>query len=295
MAAEMVDTGRLYGRTLARVEPHWIEQAAGHLIRKSWSDPHWERRAGQAVCFERGVLYGLTLYAQRRINAAAIDPKASRELLIREGLVAGDWETDCAFFAHNQKLVTEVHQLEARIRRPDLLVDEQFLMDWYEQQIPAEICTGPALERWWRAAVRSHPQLLHLQRDQLLRKQADGVDDQRFPARIVHRGMSFEARYHFEPGAEDDGLTLEVPLYALNQVDAIRAEWLVPGMLADKAHALLRSLGQRYRRHLVPVEAWAAGFAQRMDARLRLDQDGAGEIDPRARPLLAALIEDLRE
>ena len=297
MAAEMVDTGRLYGRTLARIEPHWIEQAAGHLIRKSWSEPHWERKAGQAVCFERGVLYGLTLYAQRRVHAAAIDPRASRELLIREGLVAGEWESDCAFFAHNRKLIAEVHQLEARIRRPDLLVDEQFLQDWYEARIPAEICTGPALEKWWRQAVRQDPNLLRLNREQLLRKQTEGVDDRRFPARVVHRGVSFEARYHFEPGADDDGVTLEVPLYALNQVDAVRTEWLVPGMLADKVQALLRSLGQRHRRHLVPIEAWASGFAQRIEARAQKLQ-GEGEsasIDPCARPLLTVLIDDLRE
>ena len=297
MAAEMVDTGRLYGRTLARIEPHWIEQAASHLIRKSWSEPHWERKAGQAVCFERGVLYGLTLYTQRRVHASAIDPRASRELLIREGLVAGDWESDCAFFVHNRKLIAEVHQLEARIRRPDLLVDEQFLQDWYESRIPAEICTGQALEKWWRQAVRQDAQLLRLNREQLLRKQTEGVDDRRFPARLVHRGVSFETRYHFEPGADDDGVTLEVPLYALNQVDAVRTEWLVPGMLADKVQALLRSLGQRHRRHLVPIETWASGFAQRIEARIQqMQTEGeSAAMDPCARPLLMVLIEDLRE
>jgi ATP-dependent helicase HrpA len=283
MAAEMVDTGRLYARTVARIDPAWIEQVAAHLIKRSWSEPHWEKRAGQVVAFERGVMYGLTLYAQRRVHYAAIDPRLSRELMIREALVAGDWESDCAFFRHNRRVVAEVEQLEAKIRRPDLLVDEQFLFDWFDAQVPADVASGQQLERWWRAASREAPDLLKLSRDQLLRKDADGVDHRNFPRRLVMRGVGFEADYHFDPGADDDGVTLNVPLYALNQVDAVRAEWLVPGMLPDKVAALLKSLPQKHRRHLLPLDAWAAGFVERAG-------EGVG-----ARPLLDALIEALRE
>jgi ATP-dependent helicase HrpA len=283
MAAEMVDTGRLYGRTLARIDPAWIEQAAAHLIRKSWSEPHWEKRAGQVVAMERGVLYGLVVYAQRRVHYASIDPKLARELLIREALVAGDWESDCAFFRHNRKVVAEVEQLEAKIRRPDLLVDERFLFDWFDAQVPAEVTSGQQLERWWRAASRERPELLKLSREALLRKDAEGVDHRNFPRRVEMRGVGFEALYHFDPGADDDGVTLQVPLYALNQVDAARAEWLVPGMLVDKVAALLKSLPQKQRRHLLPLDAWAAGFVAR-----------SGEAGG-ARGLIEALIDDLRE
>jgi ATP-dependent helicase HrpA len=283
MAAEMVDTGRLYGRTLARIDPAWIEQTAAHLIRKSWSEPHWEKRAGQVVAMERGTLYGLVIYGQRRVHYASIDPKLARELLIREALVAGDWESDCAFFRHNRKVVAEVEQLEAKIRRPDLLVDEQYLYDWFDAEVPADVTSGQQLERWWRAASRERPELLKLSRDQLLRKDADGVDHRNFPKRVEMRGVGFEALYHFDPGADDDGVTLQVPIYALNQVDAARAEWLVPGMLADKVAALLKSLPQKQRRHLLPLDAWAAGFVERAG-------EGAG-----ARPLVDALIDDLRE
>ena len=283
MAAEMVDTGKLYARTVARIDPAWIEQAAAHLIKRSWSEPHWEKRAGQVVAFERGVLYGLVVYAQRRAHYGPIDPKLSRELLIREALVAGDWDSDCAFHRHNRKVVAEVEQLEAKIRRPDLLVDEQFLYDWFDALVPAEVTSGAQLERWWRTASRESPELLKLSREQLLRKDADGVDHRNFPKRIEMRGVPLEALYHFDPGADDDGVTLQVPLYALNQVDAVRTEWLVPGMLADKVAALLKSLPQKYRRHLLPLDAWASGFVSR-----------TGEVMP-ARSLLDALIEDLRE
>ncbi len=283
MAAEMVDTSRLYARTLARIDPGWIEQAAGHLIRKSWSDPHWEKKAGQAVALERGVLYGLTVYAQRRVHYASIDPKLARELLIREALVAGDWDSECAFFRHNRRVIAEIEQLEAKIRRPDLLVDEQFLYDWFDAQVPADVCSGAQLERWWRAASRGQPGLLQLSREQLLRKDAEGIDHRNFPRRIAMRGVEFDAHYHFDPGADDDGVTLLVPLYALNQVDGVRAEWLVPGMLGDKVAALLKSLPPKHRRHLQPFDAWASGFIARIG-------DAAG-----TRPLLDALIDDVRE
>ncbi|HMS81434.1 MAG TPA: ATP-dependent RNA helicase HrpA, partial [Burkholderiaceae bacterium] len=284
MAAEMVDTGRLYGRTLARIEPAWVEQAASHLIRRSWSEPHWEKKAGQVVALERGTLYGLAVYAQRRVHYASIDPKLARELLIREALVAGDWDSECAFFRHNRRLVAEVEQLEAKMRRPDLLVDDAFLHDWFDAQLPADVTSGQQLERWWRAASRERPELLKLSRDQLLRKDAGDVDHRNFPRRVSMRGVGFDASYHFDPGADDDGVTLQVPLYALNQVDATRAEWLVPGMLADKVAALLKSLPQKHRRHLLPLDARAAAFVAR-----------TGDPDAGARPLVEALIEDLRE
>jgi ATP-dependent helicase HrpA len=284
MAAELVETTRLYARTVARIEPAWVEQAAGHLIQRSWGEPHWEKRAGQAMAFERGTLYGLVVYAQRRVPYAPIEPQRARELLIRGALVGGDWDTDCAFFAHNRRLIAEVEQLEAKMRRPDLLVDDAFLFDWYDRQIPADVTSGARLERWWRQARRERPGLLELSREQLMRKDAEGVDHRNFPRQLVMHGMTFDAHYHFDPGADDDGVTLEVPMHALNQVDAVRADWLVPGMLPEKVTALLKSLPPKVRRLLVPLDAWAARFVER-----------AAAAGAPTRPLVEALIEDLRE
>jgi ATP-dependent helicase HrpA len=288
MAAELVETGRLYARTVARIEPAWVERVAAHLVRRSWSEPHWERKAGQVVAFERGVLYGLTIWSQRRVHYAPRDPVLARELLIRAALVAMDWDSDLAFFRHNRRLVADVRKLEQQIRRPDLLVDEAWLYDWFDARIPAEVCSGAALETWYREAVREQPGLLELSRDELLRKEASGVDSEAFPRRVSMRGVRFDLDYRFDPGASDDGVTIVVPLYALNQVDAVRCEWLVPGMLADKVAALLKSLPQKLRRHLVPVGEHAAAFVERWAA-------AEGEHAWGSRPLLTALIDDLRE
>ncbi len=283
MAAEMVETGRLYARTVARIEPAWIERAGAHLIRRSWSDPAWSGRAGHAVASERGVLYGLTIYAQRRVDYGSIDPRRSRELLIRGALVGGDWDSRLRFFVHNRRLVAEIEALEQRIRRPDLLVDERDLFDWYDARIAQDVHSAQSLERWWREASRTDPALLQLSREALLRKGADAVGVESFPQRLIMRGLEFDLGYRFDPGAGDDGVTLSVPLAMLNQVDELRCEWLVPGMLKDKVQALAKSLPQRLRRHLVPLSAWAEGFVERWRGR-----EGS-------RPLVDALIEDLRE
>jgi len=283
MAAEMVETGRLYARTVARIEPAWIERAGAHLLRRSWSDPAWSKSAGQVVANERGVLYGLTVYAQRRVDYGPIDPPLAREVMIRAALVGGDWDSRLPFFVHNRRLVAEIEALEQRIRRPELLVDERDLYDWYDARIPLDVCSGQALERWWRDASRSDPKLLHLSRDALLRKGADGIGADAFPRRLSMRGLDFDLDYRFDPGAGDDGVTMTVPLAMLNQVDAARCEWLVPGMLKDKVQALAKSLPQRSRRHLVPLAAWADGFVERWRGR----EGSCALVD--------ALIEDLRE
>ncbi|MFP5404937.1 MAG: ATP-dependent RNA helicase HrpA, partial [Gammaproteobacteria bacterium] len=263
MAAELVDTGRLYARTVARIEPGWIEQAAAHLIQRSWSDPTWSRRAGQAVAFERGVLYGLTIYAQRRVNFGPRDPALAREIMIREALVGGDFESKLPFFVHNRSLVAEIEKLEHKIRRPDLLVDERFLYDWYDAAIPADVWSAQALEYWWRRAAKADPKLLFLSREALLRKDAGEIGSEAFPRRLVMSGVAFDLDYRFEPGAADDGVAMGVPIAALNQVDVTRCDWLVPGMLRDKVQALLKSLPQKHRRHLVPLPESAAGFVER--------------------------------
>ncbi|MCD6679062.1 MAG: ATP-dependent RNA helicase HrpA [Burkholderiaceae bacterium] len=283
MAAEMVDTAKLYARTVARIDPAWIERAAVHLIRRNTSDPYWSRTSGQAMTNERGTLYGLTIYAQRRVPLAPIDARHARELLIREALVAGQSETRLPFFVHNRKLVAEIEALEQRIRRPDLLVDERDLHDWYDARIPDDVHSMQGLERWWKAASRNDPRLLFLSRDALLRKNPDAVGAQAFPRSIELHGAAFALDYRFDPGAADDGVTMTVPIAALNLVDATRCEWLVAGMLVDKVQALAKSLPQRLRRHLVPLPGYAAGFAERWRER-------AG-----SRGLVEAIVEDLAE
>ncbi len=288
MAAELVDTGRLYARTVARIDPAWIERAAGHLIRTSHSEPHWEKKAGQVVAFERGVLYGLTVYAQRRVNYGPRDPKLARELLIREALVAGQWDSQLPFMVHNRRLIAEIRRLEHKIRRPDLLVDEQWLYDWYDARVPAEVSSGAALEAWYRKAGAEDPELLKLARDELMRKDVDGAGSDAFPRRIAMHGIQFDLAYRFDPGAADDGVTMTVPLFALNQVDAARCEWLVAGMLKDKVAALIKSLPQKLRRHVVPVPDYVDGFVERWSPRLAPGQ-------PATRALIESLLEDLRE
>jgi ATP-dependent helicase HrpA len=285
MAAELVDTGRLYARTVARIEPVWVERAARHLVRTSYSEPHWERKAGQVVAFERGVLYGLTIWSQRRVHYGPRDPRLARELLIRDALVAMDWDSELPFFKRNRKLIAEVRKLEHQIRRPDLLVDESWLAAWFDARLPADVFSAATLEAWYREAVKAQPGLLELSRDELMRKDAEGVDTDSFPRRVTMRGVHFDLDYRFDPGSSDDGAMLSVPLYALNQVDAVRCEWLVPGMLADKVTALVKSLPQKLRRHVVPVPDYVAGFVKRW----------SGDSGPHAwgsRALTQALIDD---
>ncbi|MCO5118672.1 MAG: ATP-dependent RNA helicase HrpA [Burkholderiaceae bacterium] len=272
MAAELVDTGRLYARTVARIEPEWIERLGAHLIRRSWSDPFWSREAGEIMAYERATIYGLVLYAQRRVSFARREPALAREALIRHALVRDEWLEPAKaghlpFLAHNRRLMAEIEKLEHRIRRPELLVDERFLFDWFDARVPVEVTTGRELEAWYRKAVRGDANLLRLDREAVLRKDAEGVDSQAFPREIRQRGASFRLDYHFDPGASDDGITMTVPLPLLNQVDAAACEWLVPGMLREKVEALLKSLPPRSRRQLVPIPAYATEFVARWSGR----------------------------
>lgn len=262
MAAELVDTGRLLARTVAAVEATWIEAASHHLMSKSHSEPHWSKKSGQAMIYERGTLYGLTVYSQRRVPLAPLDAKLARELLIREALVQGQWPEEGGklpdFVVHNRKLIEQVQALEHKIRRPDLLVDEQFLVDWFDQRVPPDVVST-------RGLLAAKPDL-KLEKNTLLRKDDALVDHLSFPKRITMFGLQFDATYLFDPGSPEDGVTLTVPLQALNQVDAQAAQWLVPGMLRDKVVALLKGLPQRLRRHFVPLPKFAEGFVAGLGA-----------------------------
>ncbi|MBU3738208.1 MAG: ATP-dependent RNA helicase HrpA, partial [Rhodoferax sp.] len=261
VAAELVETTRLYGRGLAVIDPAWLEQVGAHLLKKQLLDPHWEKKAGEVVALERATLYGLLVYSGRRVAYSRVDPAAARDLFIREALVAGQWETSLPFLAANQALVREVEELEHKARRQDVLVDEELIVAFYDRALPAEVCSARTLEDWYRHEVRQQPSLLRLTRDELMRHAAAGITGSAFPARIRLGGIDCQADYLHEPGDPRDGLTVSVPLYVLNQVSEERCEWLVPGMLKDKVLALLKSLHQRPRSRLVPLPQTAERFA----------------------------------
>jgi ATP-dependent helicase HrpA len=262
VAAELVETTRLFGRGLAAIEPQWIPPIAGHLLKTQLLEPHWEKKVGEVVALERATLYGIVIYNNRRVNFGTLDPAGAREIFIREALVQGDWETKLPFLAHNRKLIRQVEELEHKARRQDVLVDDELIQGFYDRLIPAEICSGPQLERWFRDEVRRQPTLLQLTREELMRHEAAGITSSSFPKVLRLGGIDCAAEYLHQPGDARDGVTVTVPLYALNQVTEDRCEWLVPGMLKDKVLALVKSLPQRPRSRLVPLPDWTAGFCE---------------------------------
>ncbi|RYF16751.1 MAG: ATP-dependent RNA helicase HrpA, partial [Comamonadaceae bacterium] len=262
VAAELVETTRLFGRGLANIEPQWVEEVAGHLLKKQLLDPHWEKKAAEVVALERATLYGLVIYSGRRVPFARADLHGAREIFLREGLVAGEWETKLPFLAANRKLVKQVEELEHKSRRQDVLVDEELIYAFYDQQVPKDVYSGATFERWYREASRANADLLKLSREELMRHEAAGITSNAFPKTVKLGGVDCTATYLHEPGDARDGLTVTVPLFVLNQVSEDRTEWLVPGMLKDKVQALLKSLPQRPRSRFVPLPESAARIAQ---------------------------------
>ncbi|MCU0956221.1 MAG: DUF3418 domain-containing protein, partial [Hydrogenophaga sp.] len=289
VCAELVETARLFGRGIASIEPPWLEQVGGHLLKKQVLDPHWEKRAGRVSAYERATLYGLVVYQQRRVDYSKVDPAGAREIFIREALVGhlheDTWDSKLPFLAANRRTVREVLELEHKARRQDVLVDDELIYAFYEQQIPADVCAGADFERWWRDASRENPKLLFLTREELMRHEAAGITTQAYPKTIRLGGVDCAAAYLHEPGDPRDGVSVTVPIFALNQVSEDRCDWLVPGMLKDKVQALLKTLHQRPRSRLVPLpqtaermtdalcqpEVFASGNL--MDALLKLVRD----------------------
>ncbi|WP_395669982.1 ATP-dependent RNA helicase HrpA [Rhodoferax sp.] len=297
VAAELVETTRLFGRGIAAIEPQWLEQVGGHLLKKQLLDPHWEKKAAEVVALERATLYGIVVYSGRRVNYSRVDLQGAREIFIREALVGQQWETMLPFLAANHKLIAQVEDLEHKARRQDVLVDDELIYAFYDQQLPADVCSGHSLERWYReeskkpqynpqqAGGRRESTLLRLTREELMRHEAAGITTASFPKTIRLGGVDCAATYLHEPGDARDGLTVTVPLFVLNQVNEERCEWLVPGMLKDKVQALLKTLHQRPRSRLVPLPDTAARFAQALNAP---EAFGAGD-------LVGALLKLVRE
>ncbi len=258
VVAELVETTRLFGRGIAAMEPQWLEQVGGHLLKKQLLDPHWEKKAGEVKALERATLYGLVVYNGRRVSYSKVDLVGAREIFIREALVAGELDTKLPFLAANQKLIAQVEELEHKSRRQDVLVDDALIYAFYDQQLPADVCSLVTLEHWYREEVKRQPKLLCLSREELMRHQAAGITTQAFPKTLRMGGVDCTADYLHEPGDAKDGLTVTVPLFVLNQVNEERTEWLVPGMLNQKVLALLKTLHQRPRSRLVPLPDSAA-------------------------------------
>ena len=266
VAAELVETTRLFGRGIANIEPQWVEQVAGHLLKKQLLDPHWEKKAAQVTALERATLYGLVIYNGRRVNFGRVDPVAAREVFIREALVAGNWDTKLPFLAANDKLIARVQDIEHKARRQDVLVDEELIYAFYDQQLPLDVCSGASCEAWYKNEVRKQPQLLLLTQDELMRHEAAGITTLAFPKTLRLGGVDCTVTYLHEPGDTKDGVTVDLPLFALNQVNEERCEWLVPGMLKDKVQALIKTLHQRPRSRLVPLPDTATRMAEQLSA-----------------------------
>jgi ATP-dependent helicase HrpA len=262
LAAELVETTKLYGRGVANIDPQWLVFMGQHLLKKQLLEPHWEKKAAEVVALERATLYGLVVYNNKRVNFGLVNAREAREIFIREALVNDEWETRLPFLAHNRKLINQVEQLEHKSRRQDVLVDDELIHAFYDAQIPPDVMSGATFEKWYRHASRENPKLLHLSREELMRHEAAGITSAAFPKVIRLGGVDCTTTYLHEPGDARDGVTVTVPIYALNQVQEERGEWLVPGMLKDKVMALLKSLHQKPRARLVPLPEFAESFVQ---------------------------------
>jgi ATP-dependent helicase HrpA len=313
LAGELQETNRMYARTIAKIEPQWVEKVAAHRLIRSLSEPFWDSRQGEVMAFERGTLYGLPIYHGRRVRYESHNPVEARELFISQALVQEEMfgrmdtpaliresEADARkkypgtfeFFWHNRRLIKEIEALEHRSRRPDVLVDDDLLFAFYDSRIPKDVLSRERMKAWLRntsknadANVETMDSLLRLSKADLMRHEAAGITVDRYPKKMMVGGSELALTYHFEPGSPKDGVTLIVPLTLLNQVDGRRCEWLVPGMCEEKIHLLLKSLPQKLRRHCIPLPEYAKSFLERM---LTEKQFGLGDF-------LDSLIADIRQ
>ena len=266
MSAEIVDTSRLFARTVAKIQPEWLEVAAQHLIKHHYSEPRWEKRAAQVVADEKSTLYGLVITPKKRVGYGSIDPVVSRQLFIRHALVYGEYNCKEAFFTHNRELIAEVEGLEAKARRRDILVDEEILYDFYDQIVPENIYNGPTFEKWRKVYEKNNPDALKLSRDYLMQRDDSHVQGEQYPDHLNVSEMILPLSYHFEPGKDDDGVTVRVPAAALNQLSAYDFDYLVPGMLEEKITEFIRSLPKQVRKQFVPAPEYAKACLDKINA-----------------------------
>ncbi|GAA4923459.1 ATP-dependent helicase HrpA [Stackebrandtia albiflava] len=253
MSAELVETSRLWARVNGRIEPEWIEPLAGHLVKRNYSEPHWEKKRAAVMAVEKVSLYGLPIVTARKVNFGRIDPATSRDLFIRSALVEGDWDTHHDFFAQNRRLLEEVEDLEHRARRRDILVDEQTLYDFYDERLPADVVSGRHFDSWWKKARKADPELLNLEKSMLINEAADTVDAADYPDFFEAGGVRLPLSYQFEPGTAADGVTVDIPLPVLGRLDADAFGWQVPGLREELATAWIKSLPKALRRPFAPA------------------------------------------
>ncbi len=268
MAAEVVETTRRYLRTCAKVDPDWIEPMADHLVKRSYHEAHWSRASSSAVAYEKVTLFGLTVVPRRRVAYGPIQPAHARELLIQHGLVEGELGMEADFLTHNQRLLEEMHRLQAKLRRNDLVLGEWSRYEFYDDRIPADVYDGPRLKKWLRNAERDNPRILYMSESDLIGEPVDESAAGQFPDAISLEGNEHPLDYRFEPGTEEDGVSLTVPLEAVGGLDRDRLGWLVPGLLESKVVALIKSLPKPIRRKLVP----ARDTAKRVLGQLRFGE-----------------------
>ncbi|NGO12815.1 ATP-dependent RNA helicase HrpA [Streptomyces sp. HC44] len=263
MSAELVETSRLWARVNAKIEPEWVEPLAEHLLKRTYSEPHWEKDQAAVMAYEKVTLYGVPIIAQRKVNYGRIDQETSRELFIRNALVEGDWRTHHKFFADNRRLLTEVEELEHRARRRDILVDDETLFDFYDQRVPEHVVSGAHFDSWWKHKRHEEPELLDFERSMLINERAGDVSKDDYPDSWRQGRLKFRVTYQFEPGADADGVTVHIPLQVLNQVTDEGFDWQIPGLREEVVTELIRSLPKPIRRHYVPAPNYAKAFMER--------------------------------
>lgn len=272
MSAELVETSRLFARTNAAIDPAWAEPLAGDLLKRSYSEPHWEKKQGSVVAYERVTLYGVPIIARRRIQFSRVDPAYARDLFIRHALVEGEWDIErldrrlTAFDTANRKLRSELAELEERTRRRDILFDDEAVFEFYHRRIPADVSSTRTFETWWRKARVDTPDLLTMTAEALIPEDAPEVDETLFPPVWFQRDQRFALSYRFEPGAEDDGVSVHVPLPLLARLSPVGFDWQVPGLRAELVTALIKSLPKNIRRNVVPAADWAARLLAELPA-----------------------------
>ncbi|RDS60744.1 ATP-dependent RNA helicase HrpA [Streptomyces sp. M7] len=262
MSAELVETSRLWARVNAKIEPEWVEPLAGHLLKRTYSEPHWEKDQAAVMAYEKVTLYGVPIVAQRKVNYGRIDPEVSRELFIRNALVEGDWRTHHKFFADNRRLLSEVEELEHRARRRDIVVDDETLFDFYDQKVPEHVVSGAHFDSWWKRKRQEQPDFLDFEREMLIRESAEAVTKADYPDSWRQGQLKFRVTYQFEPGADADGVTVHIPLQVLNQVTAEGFDWQIPGLREELVTELIRSLPKPIRRNYVPAPNFAKRFLE---------------------------------
>ncbi|MGC9494584.1 ATP-dependent RNA helicase HrpA, partial [Vibrio genomosp. F10] len=280
MSAELVETSKLWGRIIAKIQPEWIEPLAGHLIKRSYSEPHWSKKRAAVMADEKVMLYGIAIVPKRLVNYSQIDATVSREIFIRSALVEGEWENKHPFFKQNRKLLEEVEELEHKSRRRDILVDDDELFDFYDQRVGTEVVSGRHFDTWWKKAAKENKELLNFEKEMLFRGDASHVTDLDYPNFWHQGGIKLKLSYQFEPGEDSDGVTVHVPLPILNQIEPAGFDWQIPGLRHELIVSMIKALPKTLRKNFVPAPNYADAFL--------------GRVTAMEMPLLDALEKELR-